>query len=122
MSLVFTINDKSLIVTGKTFHAKEHLKSLGGKWSGSAWSLPLDADTPENRAALEGTVTLGTTMQKAADKAVRDYADSPSAKFQYAKSRGWTCCDKANVMDAQRGHVGCFEHGFHVKGILRTGD
>ena len=129
MSLIFTPNPEALIITGKTFHAKEQIKELGGRWSGSAWSLPLNADTPENRAFLESAAVLGATVERSDAAAKRAYAKSDAGiaeakaiNLHYAKGCGWTCCDKAYVMDVGRGHVGCIEHGFFVKGRRRTGD
>jgi len=129
MSLIFTPTASAVIVTGKTFHAKEQLKALGATYSNGAWSLPLTTDTPENRAFLESAATLSITVERSDAAAKRAYAKSPAgiaeakaSNLQYAKSRGWTCCDAAYVMDLNRGHVGCFDHGFFVKGILRTGD
>jgi len=129
MSLIFTPTPDALIISGKTFHAKEQIKRLGGKWSGSLWTLPLDADTPENRAFLESAAMLSIVTERFDAAAERAYAKSPAGKaekaandFRYAKWRGWTCCDEAYVMDIDRGHVGCNEHGFFVKGRLRTGD
>ena len=129
MSLIFTPNPNALIVTGKTFHAKEQFKALGGNWTGSAWSLPLNADTPENRAFLQSSAMLGITVERSDAAAKRAYAKSADGKAEkaainlhYAKGCGWTCCDSAYVMDIDRGHVGCREHGFFVKGRLRTGD
>jgi hypothetical protein len=129
MSLIFTPSPTALIVTGKTFHAKEHLKKLGGKWTNGSWSLPLNADTPINRADLEAAATEAITAEKLVNAAQRAYAKSPAgiaaaaaADFQIARRAGWTCCDAAYVMDVGRGHVGCHTHGFHKRGILYTGD
>lgn len=128
-ALSFTVTPTSLIVAGKTFHTKQHLKDLGGKYSNGTWSLPLNADTLENRAFLESAAVLGVTVERSDAAAVRAYAKSPAgiaerktADLAYAKSRLWTCCQAAYVMDLSRGHVGCHEHGFFVKGCLRTGD
>jgi hypothetical protein len=129
MSLTFTTTNDTLIVTGKTFYAKDELKKFGGKYSTGSWTLPLNADSPANRAIINSAVAKGIETEKAAAKARRDYAKTPAgiayelaAQLKSAKSRGWTCCDKAYVMDITKGHTGCNEHGFFVKGILRTGD
>jgi hypothetical protein len=128
-ALTFSTNATQLIVGGKTFHAKDQFKKLGGKWTGSAWSLPLAADTPENRAFLESAAVLSATLERSDEAGKRAYAKSPAGmaaaaaqNVKYAHGRGWTCCGEAYVMDVTRGHVGCLEHGFFVKGILRTGD
>ena len=129
MSLIFTITPVALIVTGKTFHAKEHLKKLGGKWTNGSWSLPLNADTPQNRADCEAVVAEAITAEKLVNAAQRAYAKSPAgiaaataAELQFARRAGWTCCDDARVVDYKRGHCSCLTHGFHVKGRLYTGD
>jgi len=127
MSLIFTPTATAVIVTGKTFHAKELLKKLGASYSNSTWSLPIASDTPENRAFLESAAILSITVERSDAAAKRAYAKSPAgiaeakvANLQYAKSRGWTCCHAAYVMDFNRGHVGCHTHGFFVKGRLRS--
>jgi hypothetical protein len=129
MSLAFTITPSALIVSGKTFHVKEHLKKLGGKWATNAWSLPLNADTPVNRADLEAAATEAITAEKLVNAAARAYAKSPAgiaaataAELQFARRAGWTCCDDARVVDYKRGHCSCLTHGLHVKGRLYTGD
>jgi hypothetical protein len=129
MSLIFTPSPTALIVTGKTFHAKDELKKFGGKWSNGSWSLPLNADTPYNRAVMNSAAARGIVADKAEAARLRAYAKSPkgiaeatSAQLNYCRNMGWTCCDKAYLMDIDRGHIGCHEHGFFVKGILRTGD
>jgi hypothetical protein len=129
MSLIFTITPVALIVTGKTFHVKEHLKKLGGKWTNGSWSLPPNADTPINRAELEAAATEAITAEKLVNAAQRAFNKSPAgiaaaatAELHYARRAGWTCCDEARVVDYKRGHCSCLTHGFHVKGRLYTGD
>ena len=46
--------ETQLIVSGKTFDAKETIKALGGKWDPKrrVWTLPLAMDTEDTRARL----------------------------------------------------------------------
>jgi hypothetical protein len=125
MSLIFTPSPTALIVTGKTFHAKEHLKKLGGKWTNGSWSLPPEADTPQNRTELQAIVTEATTAEKLINAAKRAHAKSPAGiaeELQYAIKQGWACCAQAQIVDAARQHCSCLTHGFHKRGILYTGD
>ena len=118
-----------LTVTGRTFHIRDKLKELRGRWSNGAWQLPLAANTEDTRQSLNAAAEeaylaekLVNQAQRAAAKSSAGIAATAAQNLQYAKSRGWTCCDKAYVMDMGRGHVGCHEHGFFVQGRLRTGD
>lgn len=45
--LVFTKNASNLVISGKTFYAKEAIKAVGGRWdsSTSSWSLPAHLDS-----------------------------------------------------------------------------
>jgi len=129
MSLTFSTNANGLIVNGATFHIKEMLKLYGAKWNGSAWVLSIDIDSPYLRNELQDAATKRLNAELAEDRAARAYAKSPegiaaraAAELEYAHGRRWTCCEKAYVMDIDSGHVGCHEHGFFVKGRLRTGD
>ncbi len=126
--LIFT-EGPLLTVTGRTFHIKDRLKELRGRWSNGAWQLPLTANTEETRKSLNAAAEeaylaekLVNQAQRAAAKSSAGIAATAAQDLKDAKSRGWTCCEKAYVMDVNRGHVGCHEHGFFVKGILRTGD
>lgn len=127
--LIFTPSSTAFAVTGKTFHAKEHLKKLGGKWTNGSWSLPLNADTPQNRIDLEAIVTEAVMAEKLINATKRAFNKSPAgiaeasaADLSYAKSCHWTCCDNAYVLNIKSGHVGCHTHGSFIKGILYTGD
>ena len=133
--LNFTTNDTHLIVKGKSYYIREMLKLHGAKWNPDvgAWTLSILLDSPGLRQDFEETAANLTAKAKAEEaaeaKKLRDYAKSPegiaekrASDLTYAKSRLWTCCDNAYVMDLGRGHVGCHEHGFFVKGRLRTGD
>ena len=126
--LVFT-EGPLLTVTGRTFHIKDKLKELRGRWSNGAWQLPLTANTEEMRQSLNAAAEEAYLAEKLVNQAQRAAAKSPAGiaataaqNLQRAKSLRWTCCKNAYVIDMNRGHVGCHEHGFFVKGILRTGD
>lgn len=129
MSLTFSTNAKELIVNGGTFYIKEMLKLHGAKWNGSTWVLSIDLDSQGLRNELQDAATKRRDAELADDRAARAYAKSPegiaakaAADLEYAHQRRWTCCEKCYVMDIDRGHVGCHEHGFFVKGRLHTGD
>lgn len=134
-ALNFSTNETNLIVGGNTFHIKEMLKLHGARWNHhiGAWTMSILLDSPGLRQDFEEAVIVRTAAAKAIERAeakkLRDYAKSPegiaqqkAADLCYAKSRLWTCCDNAYVMDVARGHVGCHEHGFFKKGNLYTGD
>ena len=120
--LTFTTNETSLIVGGATFFIKETLKLHGAKWDPQlgAWSLPIAVDSPGLRMDFEELVRKRRREDLAKSKA--DRLEAPTMNLAFAKASGWTCCEAAYVMDIKRGHVGCHDHGFFVKGILRTGD
>jgi hypothetical protein len=129
--LTFMTNASSLIVGGATFFIKETLKLHGAKWDPQfgSWSLPIAVDSPGLRMDFEELVTKRRNEDKVKSKADRAAAKTPAAiaalnarNLAAAAARGWTCCENAYVMDNDRGHVGCNDHGFFVKGILRTGD
>ena len=54
MAIRLTREETQLVVSGKTFEAKETIKSLGGKWDAArrCWTLPLHLDTEETRVRL----------------------------------------------------------------------
>ena len=120
--LTFTTNETSLIVGGATFFIKETLKLHGAKWDPQlgAWSLPIALDSSSLR--LDFNVLAAKRHNEDVAKSKADRAATPATNLALAKARGWTCCEAAYVMDIKRGHVGCHEHGFFVKGILRTGN
>jgi len=138
-SLFFNTDNNALIVTGKTFHAKEHLKALGGKYSNGTWSLPLNADTPQNRTDLEAIATEQMTAEKAARAAERAYAKSPegiqaardaekaAVKAAFEAGTYWICCENCEVVDWNKKHTYCLPcgydgNGFRKAGALYTGD
>ena len=141
-TLLFTTNDKNLIVTGKTFPIKEQLKALGGVWQSPRWLLPLNADSPLVRAGLVENCRRGIVAEKeamkAAEKALLAYKYSPAAVKDALKAKAagdysydWICCESCVVLDWGRQHTSCKSCGadygthiesFFVRGRLRTGD
>lgn len=130
-ALNFSTNEKDLIVGGNTFHIKEMLKLHGARWNPDmgAWTLSILLDSPGLRQDFEEAVVKRIAETKAADKAARAYAKSPegvaalaAADLSFALRNGWACCKEARVVDVKRKHSSCLLHGFHVRGILYTGD
>ena len=146
--LTFTQTDKTLIISGRTFYAKDKIKALGGKWSGGTWSLPVSMDTEENRAALIATAyeTYNTEKlieknRRLAEEAARKYAQTPEGRAAAAartkanikkliaenKKPYWICCEECEIIDEARRYTSCDVHAedgntFRVNGMIRTGD
>jgi hypothetical protein len=133
--LNFSTNETQMIVAGHTYIIKEMLKLHGALWNHemSAWTLSVALDTPGLRQDFEKAAAERWAANRAADalerKRLRDYEKSPEGiaekkahQLNYCRNMGWACCDNCYLMDIKRGHVGCHEHGFFVKGILYTGD
>jgi hypothetical protein len=138
--LRFSVNTKNLIVTGKTFPIKEHLKALGGIWQSPQWLLPLNFDTPLNRANLVEILRCTLNAEKEAEKAKYEYERSPEGKAAALKAAlalkatgayHWICCDQCKVIDWFRQETWCeacsVDYGTHrecyrLRGMIRTGD
>jgi hypothetical protein len=147
--LTFTQRSDTVIISGRTFYAKDKIKALGGKWSGSGtWSLPISMNTEENRAMLiataEETYKVEKLIEKSrrrAEEAMRKYALTPEGRIAIAaqmKARiqkmiaddtkpHWICCEHCEIIDEIRRHTSCNVHAedgntFRVNGMLRTGD
>jgi len=119
----------SVVITGHTFHIRQQLKGLGGRWAGNAWSIPYFSNTEENRIALNAAAAQAHAAEKLVNKAARAFTSSPAAKALLASENlrralkdGWACCENATVTDVPRKHCACMTHGFHVRGGLFTGD
>lgn len=147
--LTFSKTDKNIEITGKTFYAKEAIKSAGGKWDAEkrCWTLSTDIG-PEILKALEDAAAATMKKEKEEKKAAAAFVKSPEgiAKLQeeerqrilwcleQKKQNGnyhWICCDKVKVMDWTRQHTSCMacaEWGgqswntFRVRGSIFTGD
>ena len=127
-----------LILTGKTFDAKEAIKSLGGRWNPArrVWTLPLEADTDEVRvhlgawtiseeedaedamkAAAAAAVAaveevMATQRAKAAAKHERK-AKAEKERVRLCAESGnynWICCENCEVVDWAKRHTSCRVH------------
>ena len=143
MALSFTTNGPTLVISGKTFHAKEAIKALGGKWNpaSSSWTLPLSCDTEEIRLSLNQLVIASVKKEKDEKKALEAFDKSPEGKaFNEAKriegirhmlkqkeltgQFHWICCEDVVIVGSSRRgqHTNCKTHGFCVNGFRFTGD
>jgi len=129
--LSFHTTDTYLLVGGKTFYAKEAIKSHGGKWDphSCSWSIPLAIDSPEFRSALQEEANALEKAQKAKErlerKALREYAASPegieaAAEAERKRVRRcfeqdkkgvywWLCCADCKVIDWHKKHTSCMK-------------
>lgn len=128
--LIFSKTQASLVISGKTFYAKEAIKAVGGKWDPSiySWTLPVHIDSEMLRKDLlekAGATEKAEKKEKKDAKAVaRAYAISPEgiaeakaaakARILWAleqkKKDGsyhWICCEKCEVLDWARQHTSC---------------
>ena len=128
--LDFTKNASNLVISGKTFYAKEAIKAEGGRWdsSTSSWTLPVHLDSEMLRKDLtEKAVTAEKETKKKEKDAKaqeRAYARTPegiaAAKeaqrlrvldcLEQKKKTGayyWICCEKCEVIDWQRMFTSC---------------
>ena len=148
--LAFKKTEANLIISGKTFYAKEAIKAVGGKWdpSTSSWTLPAHIDSEMLRKNLMEKAVAIEKVEKKKEKdakaAARAYAMTPegiaeakaAAKarvlwaLEQKKTDGsyhWICCEHCEVIDWDRRHTSCVVCGhdgntFFVDGRLRTGD
>ena len=134
-----------LIVSGKTFYAKEAIKTLGGKWDPvmSHWLLPAHLDSEMLRKDLQEKATSIEKENKAKEKAKRkaDRSGDPLAERQKIlacleekKKTGayhWICCENCVVLNWERQHTKCdacavdyglYKNSFRVRGMVYTGD
>jgi hypothetical protein len=143
--LVFTKTDKNIVISGKTFYAKEAIKAIGGKWdhATSSWTISSDVATD----VLKGLEEAAKNAKKK-EKAVTAFAASPEgiakgqeeerqhimACLEQKKKDGsfhWICCEKCIVIDWGRKHTSCQAcaewsgqswNTFRVRGSIFTGD
>lgn len=128
--LTFNKTQANLVISGKTFYAREAIKALGGIWDsiGRAWVLPAHLDSEMLRVDL---VVKAAAKEKAEKKkereeaaAHREYAASPEGKLaaveterqrildclQEKKETGrfhWLCCAECKVIDWGRQLTSC---------------
>jgi hypothetical protein len=105
---VKTLEDGRHEVSGKTFHFKDEIKELGGKWDNARkiWTLPKDTD-------LEFLVVKKVIPKEVRPKVIPAYG---------------CCCEKAKLMEEYwQGpmYYQCEDHGMRPttkKGFGYTGD
>jgi len=142
MALHFKNNDKSLMITGKTFDIKDIIKAHGGRWDSQklSWSVPIEKDSAEFRASLLHDLSAAVKARGAAAAAERAYSRSPEGiaaakaneraivKRLAEQGSSWICCENCTVLDWARQHTTCdacaaeYGHSFCVRGIIYTGD
>ena len=128
--LAFKKTDANLIISGKTFYAKDAIKAVGGKWDPSiySWTLPVHIDSEMLRKDLlekaGATEKAEKKKEKDAKASARAYAISPegiaeakaAAKarvlwaLEQKKKDGsyhWICCEQCEVIDWGRQHTSC---------------
>jgi hypothetical protein len=150
--LKFTTSATSLLISGKTFHIKDILKSpsLQGQWDprNNQWILPIEVDTKELRKNLRAAAKGAKEKLKEEQIAQKLFDASPegvAAKkakdreivkncLEMKKTTGayhWICCEECEVVDWGRQHTYCdacadnngfFKNGFSVRGRRYTGD
>ena len=141
--LSFKTIQSYLAIGGKTFHAKEVIKRLGGKWDPvmNAWLVPADLDNETFRKSLqhkasiaENTAKLNEKMKRAAAKSAAGIAEAHAkAKarvvecLEMKKKTGaysWICCEDCTVINWQRQTTSCTTCGytFRARGMVYTGD
>jgi hypothetical protein len=125
-----------LAIGGKTFHAKEVIKRLGGKWDPvmNAWLVPADLDNETFRKSLqhkasiaENTAKLNEKMKRAAAKAHANAKALVLECLEMKKKTGaysWICCEDCIVIDWRRQTTSCTTCGytFRARGMVYTGD
>jgi hypothetical protein len=147
MTIFFTTTNDKIKMQGKTFYVKNFLKEMGAKWvpAETAWTLPIEKDSPDFRANLLLLAKDGANAEKEARKVEKAkeierqrYLYSPEfvkdalkAKAEGDHSLHWICCDQCKILDWARQHTSCQACGhdngfwkdtFFVGGRLRTGD
>jgi len=128
--LAFNKTQSHLVISGRTFHAKEAIKAVGGKWdpSTSSWNLPVHLDSEVLRKDLmekaNATEKAEKKKEKDAKAAARAYALTPegiaeaktAAKarvlwaLEQKKTNGsyhWICCEHCEVIDWGRQFTSC---------------
>ena len=145
--LVFSKTDKNIVISGKTFYAKDAIKAVGGKWDATSQNWTISSDTTAE--VLNGLEDSAKEVKKKEkdDKAVAlAYTKSPegiaAAKEGERKhmlacledktgAYHWICCEKCEVIDWGRQHTSCMAcaqwsgqswNSFCVRGRPYTGD
>lgn len=143
-SLCFSVSDKGVVVTGKTFDVKEILKEKGATWDsdGRVWIFRGQVDPDAVKLLVQGAIEALVAEKKAARKVEltaakkhREWLKTPEgqaysaaeAKARVIAARAsdggfWICCDDCTVIDWGRRHTFCKHHEFRVRGMVYTGD
>lgn len=147
--LVFSKTEQNIMISGKTFYAKEAIKSAGGKWDSDkrCWTISSNVSS-EILKELEDAAKEGVKKEKEEKKAAAVFAKSPEgiakrqeeerlkilACLEQKKTTGayhWICCEKCVVVDWGRQHTSCMAcadwsgqswNTFCVNGRRYTGD
>jgi hypothetical protein len=146
--LVFSKTDKNIVISGKTFYAKEAIKAAGGKWDATSreWTISSDV-TAEVLNGLEEVAKVAAKKEKDEKAAFAAYAKSPEGRalvkeeerkrmlacLEQKKTGAyqWICCEKCEVIDWERQHTSCMAcaewngqtwNAFRVRGSIFTGD
>jgi hypothetical protein len=147
--LVFSKTDKNIVISGKTFYAKEAIKAVGGKWDTvtNSWTISSDV-TPEVLKGIEDAAKSAKKKEKDEKVAERAFAVSPEGRamakeeerkkilacLEEKKKTGaynWICCENCVVINWERQHTSCMAcaqwsgqswNSFRVRGSIFTGD
>ena len=145
--LVFSKTEQNIVISGKTFYAKEAIKSAGGKWDVASqhWTISSDV-TSDMLKDLEDTAKDAKKKEKDDKAAALAYARSPEgivAQNDEGRKKilacledktgayHWICCEKCEVIDWGRQHTSCMAcaqwsgqswNSFCVRGRPYTGD
>ena len=128
-------------VSGKTFHVRNELKSVGGVWdpATTSWTIPFAAYSTVLRDELNALVRKILTDQKADAARQKAFAASPegiAAAKEQEKQRVidalkdreryfWICCEDCRVLSWQTKHTACKTHApgaTMLCGRIYTGD
>jgi hypothetical protein len=148
--LVFKKTDKNIVISGKTFYARDAIKSAGGKWDPmtQSWTIS-NSVSPEVLKGLEEAAKEEAKKEKNARKVERDasraataYALTPLGIAERAEAERrriawcleqkaktgeyhWICCEKVRVTDWARQHTWCnacgADYGTHIEGFFVRG-
>jgi len=143
-SLLYSVKDNAVHVSGKTYDCKETLKIMGAKWSAkdNCWYFPGEPSIDNVRNALESILAEAAEMQRkisrlqnAERKARKLWEASPEGKkarvveaFRTNRSKyHWICCEHCEVISWDRMTTYCMEHAdgdnaFRLRGHIWTGD
>jgi hypothetical protein len=128
--LTFSKIQTYLVIGGKTFYAKEAIKTLGGKWDPitGSWMLPVHLDSEmlrkdlqEKALAIEAETKTKEKQKRMAERTYALSSESVAAAaalqrqtilkcLEEKKKTGafhWICCENCKVIDWRRMHTSC---------------